>query len=178
MFLDTFNNKYYDRGASLFKEILWLIISGVIFSSWLPGSQWRVGILRLFGAQVGCKVIIKPYVKIKFPWKLALGDHCWIGEDVWIDNLAFVTIRDHVCISQGAYLCTGSHDWSKRSFDLVVKPIIVNNHAWICSYSKISPGVVVGEGAILSFCSVALKSLEPWTIYHGMPAVSFKARSH
>ena len=88
-------------------------------------------LLRAFGAQIGRGVVIKPDVRIKFPWRLVVGKHTWIGQEAWIDNIAEVTIGSHVCISQGVYLCTGSHDHRKRAFDLIHKPIRVGDGAWL-----------------------------------------------
>jgi len=104
------------------------------------------------------------------------GAHSWIGEDVWIDNLAEVTIGSQCCISQGAYLCTGSHDWTRQTFDLITRPIHVADQAWIAARSIIGPGVSVGEGSVLSLGSVATKNLAPWTIYAGTPAAIVKTR--
>ena len=176
MRLDTFDNSGFDRGASRGKELLWLLCCWLLLSSGLPGSGWRATLLRMFGARIGRGVIFKPGVRVKFPWRLIVGDHCWIGEEVWIDNLAEVSLGSHVCVSQGAYFCTGSHDWSKQSFDLIVKPINVGPHAWIAAKSIVAPGGCVGEGAVLGLGSVATHDLEPWTIYGGNPAVRVKLR--
>lgn len=176
MKLDEFKNTSFDRGASKIKETLWVICSGLFFSTWLPGSKWRVVLLRLFGAKMGVGICIKPRVRIKFPWKLSIGNYCWIGEDVWIDNLASTSLGEHVCISQGVSLCTGSHDWSKSAFDLFIKSIVIGSHVWISAYCRVAPGVVIEEGAVLGFASVATHSLEPWTIYYGVPASPIKKR--
>lgn len=176
MKLDLFKAPGFDRGAPRWREATWVMISGLLFSTWLPGSAWRVFLLRLFGGKVGRGVIIKPYVKVKFPWRLSVGDHCWIGEHVWIDNLAKVIIGDHVCISQGAYLCTGSHDWSAERFDLIVRPISVGSKAWIGARSAVSPGSQIGEGAVLTLGSIASRTLEPWMIHSGSPARPMKPR--
>jgi len=176
MRLDLFANDDFDRGASHFKELAWLAIQGVLFASWLPGSGWRVALLRLFGARLGIGIVIKPGVYVKFPWRLSIGNHCWIGERVWIDNIADVTLGDHVCISQGVYFCTGSHDWNSEEFDLIVKPIIVGSHAWVGAMSRIAPGVMIGEGAVLGLGSTATRSLPDWTIHYGTPALFVKSR--
>ena len=80
-------------------------------------------LLRLFGANVGRGVVLKPRVTIKYPWKLAVGEHSWIGENVWIDNLGQVTIGNHCCLSQGALLLCGNHNYKKATFDLMVGDI-------------------------------------------------------
>lgn len=176
MRLDTFENSDFNRGAGKWKELLWLFFSALVFSTWLPGSGWRVSLLRLFGASIGTGVVIKPRVVVKFPWKLSIGDYSWVGEDTWIDNLAPVAIGAHACISQGVYLCTGSHDWSLSSFDLITRPIEVSDQAWLGAFSRVAPGVKVGQGAVLALGSVATKPLQPWVIYSGHPAVATKPR--
>lgn len=145
-------------------------------SSWVPGSAHRRLLLKAFGAKIGTGVIIKPKVRIKFPWRLEIGDHSWIGEDAWIDNLALVKIGSNACISQGAYLCTGSHDWSSPTFDLIVKPITIADGAWVAAKSTVGPGVTVGEGAVLGLGSTTSKDLDPWSIYSGAPAEFLKKR--
>ena len=133
--------------------------------------------MRLFGARIGNGVDIKPRVRIKFPWKLTVGDDSWIGEGVWIDNLADVKIGSHCCISQAAYLCTGSHDWSKPGFDLITASIDIKDGSWICARSIVGPGVATGEGSVLALGSVATRDLAPWSVYSGVPAVRIKTRS-
>lgn len=171
MQLDSYSSDTFDRGASRVREAAWIILAGSLFTTWLPGSTWRIWLLRAFGAQLGDGVIIKPKVQIKFRWKLTIGDHCWIGEKAWIDNLAEVVIGNHVCISHGAYLCTGSHNWKATGFDLITKPIRIADHTWVAAWARVSPGVTVSEGAVLAFASVATSSLAAWTIYQGVPAI-------
>jgi len=174
--LNEFDNRSWNRGRPLFVELAWLVLSALSVSSWIPGSGHRKWLLRVFGAKIGNGVVIKPRVRVKFPWRLEIGDHAWIGEDAWIDNLADVTIGSDACISQGVYLCTGSHDWSSSRFDLITKPIVIGNSAWVSAKATVGPGVTVGEGAVLSLGGVATKDLEPWGIYAGNPATKLKTR--
>jgi putative colanic acid biosynthesis acetyltransferase WcaF len=167
----------FTRGRSIFVEAAWLLVDALFIRSYLPGSKLRISILRLFGATIGNGVRIKPRVRIKFPWRLSVGAHVWIGEDVWIDNLASVAIGTQSCVSQGAYICTGSHDWESPFMDLVAKPVTIGVGAWVCARAVVGPGVRVGDGAILTLGSVAYKDLEDWTIYSGIPAVPIKKRT-
>jgi putative colanic acid biosynthesis acetyltransferase WcaF len=166
----------FDRGRSIFVELLWMVVQALLVSSWLPGTPHRRLILRTFGAKLGHGVVIKPGLRVKFPWRLRIGDHSWIGESVWIDNLADVEIGSNCCISQGVYLCTGSHDWKSREFGLIVKPIAIADMAWIAAKAIVGPGVVVGTGAVLSLGGAAFHDLEPWTIHQGVPAVAIRKR--
>jgi putative colanic acid biosynthesis acetyltransferase WcaF len=174
--LDRFDAREFDRGRSRIVEALWLICRGLFVSSGLPGSLLRVLILRAFGARIAPGVVIKPHVRVKFPWRLSIGAHSWIGEDVWIDNLAQVSIGAQCCISQGAYLCTGSHNWSAEAFDLITKPIIIEDGAWICAKTTVGPGVRVHEGAVLALGSVATRDLDAWICHSTVQNQPMKCR--
>ncbi|MEM6380798.1 MAG: WcaF family extracellular polysaccharide biosynthesis acetyltransferase [Bacteroidota bacterium] len=170
--LQSFQNKNFNRGASKLKELLWMLCSALFFQHSLALlNGFKITLLRTFGASVGKGVLIKPRVQIKFPWKLKIGNHVWIGEGVWIDNLAEVTIEDNVCISQGAYLLTGNHNYKKTSFDLITSPILLKESAWIGAKTTVCPGVTVHTGAILTVGSIATKDLEANGIYKGNPAL-------
>ena len=167
----------YSPGVSFWKQLLWYYIGfPLIKSGLIPFSGLKVWILRQLGASVGEGVRIKPGVRIKFPWKLTIGDHSWIGENAWLDNVGTITIGDNVCISQGAYLCTGNHDWRLPTFDLRVGEIHIQSGSWLGAKAVVGPGVTVGAGAILTLGSVATRSLNPMTIYSGNPAQAIKTR--
>lgn len=170
--LSRFNNDWYTHGgASSIKRVLWHIVNSLFFINPLnPSSGLKVLLLRLFGAKVGKGVVIKPNVNVKHPWLLEVGDHVWIGENVWIDNLALTTIGNHVSISQGAMLLTGSHDYKRPTFDLIVKGINLEDGVWIGAKSVVCPGVTCFSHSILTVGSVATKDLEAYSIYQGVPA--------
>jgi putative colanic acid biosynthesis acetyltransferase WcaF len=174
--LDIYDNGSFDRGRPKWVEALWLFADWLLIRSALPGSTHRRIILRMFGARIGKGAAIKPGVRVKFPWRLMVGDFSWIGEDVWIDNLTDVTIGSHCCVSQTAYLCTGSHDWASPDFKLIVRPIHIGNHAWVAARGVVGPGVTLGEGSVLTIGSVATSNLQPWSIHSGVPAKIIKAR--
>ncbi|WP_263971691.1 putative colanic acid biosynthesis acetyltransferase [Leptolyngbya ohadii] len=177
MQLDRYTVGSYTIGAPYWKQLLWYFVgSPLVQSYWLPMSALKVWILRRFGAQIGQGVRIKPGVRVKFPWRLTIGDSVWLGEDAWIDNLATVTIENHVCLSQGVYLCTGNHDWSHPHFELKIAPIHIEEGSWIAAKAVIGPGVTIGKGAVLVLGGVTGRALEPMTIYAGNPAQPIKAR--
>lgn len=162
---------------NFFIRIIWIFLSRIFFESHLPYPiKLKIIILKLFGAEVGEHIIIKPSVKIKYPWNLKVGHYSWIGEEVWIDNLAYITIEDNCCISQGAMLLTGNHDYSSSTFDLIIDQITLKSGSWVGAKSVVCPGVVLGENAVLSVGSVATKNLEKNNIYQGNPAVKKKLR--
>jgi putative colanic acid biosynthesis acetyltransferase WcaF len=166
----------YSSG-NFFSRLSWYFVNGVLFKSNLfPLNTLKVFLLRLFGASVGKGVVVKPCVNIKYPWNLQIGNYVWLGENVWIDNLDKVTILDHSCISQGATLLCGNHDYFSVSFDLITKPIILEQGSWIGVNSTVCPGVNIGSHAVLSAGSVATKDLKPYAIYQGNPACKVRKR--
>lgn len=178
MRLDRYTTASYTPGAGLPKQLLWYFIGAPLFSSYLiPFSGFKVALLRWFGASVGQGVRIKPRVRVKFPWRLTLGDYVWIGEGAWLDNIAPIAIADHVCLSQDVYLCTGNHDWSHPDFKLRPATIQIESGSWIAARAVVGPGVTVGKGAVLGLGSVTGRSLEPMTIYAGNPAVPLRPRN-
>lgn len=163
--------------ASKFTQLLWYITNIVFFKNSLNiSSGLKRILLKLFGAKVGNGVVIKPSVNIKFPWKLSIGDHSWIGEHVWIDNLAKVSIGNNVCISQGAYLLTGNHNYKKTSFDLITAEIILEDGVWVGAKAIVCPGITCKTHAILTVASVASKDLDAYAIYRGNPAIKINDR--
>lgn len=149
--LADYDSGDFKPGRGIVVRFLWYVTSLLIFESgWFPLSRVKRGILRLFGAQIGCGVVIKPNVRIKFPWKLTIGEHSWVGQEVWIDNLDHVTIGDNCCISQGVYICTGSHDHRSATFDLLTGPIIVKSNAWVTAKCVLLAGAIVEEAETLT----------------------------
>lgn len=175
--LSTYDYKAFDRGCGGAKRILWhLLGKPLLRCSLLPFSGYRVHLLRLFGAKIGEKVTIKPGVRVTAPWRLTIQDHCWIGEDAWIDNLGQITIENDVCLSQGVYLVTGNHDWTDPAFGIVVKPIVIRQGAWIGARATVTPGRTVGVCAIASAGSVVTKDVGDYQICSGNPAEVQKIR--
>lgn len=175
--LSKYNNNNYKPG-NIFLRFFWYFINVIFFkSSFFPFNFLKIFLLQLFGCSIGKGVVIKPNVNIKYPWKLSLGNYVWIGERVWIDNLDNVMIGNHVCISQGAMLICGSHNYKQKSFDLLTKEITINDGVWIGAKSIILPGVVAESHAILSAGSVISKNLESFTVYKGNPAEKVGSRT-
>ena len=174
--LSKYNNDKYVPGSKL-KILLWYFTNAIFFlNPFIPFSKLKISLLRLFGAKIGKGVFIKPRVNIKYPWKLEIGNYCWIGENVWIDNLEIISIGDNVCISQGAMLLCGNHNYKKNTFNLIAKPITLEEGAWVGAKSVVCPGVTLKTHSILSVGSVANTDLEAYTIYKGNPALKIKER--
>jgi putative colanic acid biosynthesis acetyltransferase WcaF len=168
----------YENGRGLWFRALWYFIGQPLLSSaLLPISSPKRWLLRRFGADIGQGVSIRPGTRIKNPWLLTIGDHSMIGEDAWIDNLVPVNIGSHVCISQGAYLCTGNHDWSSPSFRYRLGPIRIGDGAWIGARAIVGPGVSVGTCAVLGLGSVATRPIPAFEVHAGNPAIFQKARA-
>lgn len=175
--LKSYNNDWYYPNAGKLKILIWLFVSSLFFTNSLSlVNAIKIYILKLFGAKIGHGVTIKPSVTIKYPWLLELGDYVWIGENAWIDNLAKVKIGNNCCLSQGAMVLTGNHNYKLQSFDLIVKEITLQEGVWIGAKATVCPGVTCQSHSVLTVASVATTDLEAYGIYQGNPAVKIKVR--
>jgi putative colanic acid biosynthesis acetyltransferase WcaF len=178
--LGKFNNSEYWKSyntASKFKILLWFFVNSIFINSYLPFPiVLKVFLLKIFGAKLGNGIVLKPKVNIKYPWFLEIGHNVWIGEEVWIDNLDFVNIGDNACISQGALLLTGNHDYTKETFDMRIGKIIIENGVWIGARAIVCQNVTCKSHSILTVGSVTSSNLEPYGIYKGNPAILQKTR--
>ncbi len=171
--LSTYRVTDYTPGRNFWVQMAWYYVSALLFQThWFPCSRLKVLLLRLFGADVGKGVVIKPSVRIKFPWRLSIGNHTWIGEDVWIDNLAQVSLGSSVCLSQGSYLCTGSHNHRKPSFDLITRPISIQDGVWICARAVVLCGVTVQTGAVVCAGTIVARDIAAGTVYNPSKALT------
>lgn len=175
--LKSFDASNFNKGAGLLKIAVWYFINALIVkASWNPFMWLKIVLLRAFGAKIGKRICIKNNVIIKSPWNLEIGDDCWIGEEVWIDNLDKVKICDNVCISQGALLLTGNHDYKSTSFSYKNAPIIIEDGAWIGAKSIVCPGITMKSHAVLTVGSIATRDLDAYGIYQGNPAKKIRER--
>lgn len=175
--LSTYNNSPYHPGGTAVKRFLWFYVNAFFFKSGLfPIYGLKRFLLKLFGGKISKAVTIKPYVNIKYPWLLQIGENTWIGENVWIDNVANVSIGKNVCLSQGAVLLTGSHNYKKSTFDLITGTIILEDGVWIGAAAIVNQGITAGSHAVLTTGSVATKNLETYSVYQGNPAMKIRTR--
>lgn len=176
--LCSFTTGSFDKGANVFKLALWFFVNAfIVKASWNPFMCIKIWLLRVFGAQIGSGLIIKNNVNIKFPWKLSVGDNVWLGENCWLDNLDYITIENDVCISQGALLITGNHDYSVSNFPYRNAPIVVKNGAWIGAKAIVAPGITISSHSILTLGTVMTKDTEPYGIYQGNPGIKINERN-
>jgi putative colanic acid biosynthesis acetyltransferase WcaF len=175
--LETYSTSGYNPGNKV-KIMVWYLINMLFFKSSFPYPLFfKRFLLRLFQCKAGKHVRIKPCVSIKYPWLLSMGDYSGLGEGVWVDNLARVIIADHVYVSQGAYLLTGNHDYTKTSFDLIVKNITIETGVWVGAKAIICPGVTLGSHSVITAGSVVTKDTKPYTVYQGNPAQAVRERT-
>ena len=176
--LDLFDaRRGFNRGRSAAVFASWYLLKCVFFLSPLPWpSAWRSILLRWFGAKVGRRVYWKPRVNVHFPWKLTVGDYCWVGEEVCIYNFEPVTIGSHCCLSQRALLCAGNHDYRRPDMAYRNAPITLANGVWIGAQSFVGPGISIGTDAVVAAASVVTRDLPVGMVCQGNPCVPIRRR--
>ena len=175
--LSSFTHQLHLTFGAKVKYACWLFISNWFFLTNIPyPNRLKVFILRLFGANIGKDCVIKPWVKIKLPWKLTIGDFVWLGESVWLDNISDITIGNHVCISQNALLLTGNHDYNSKSFDLRTNSIQIENGVWVCANATVTGGVILKSHSVVGVGVTISKDTTAYNIYINQQTIAVKKR--
>ncbi|HDH7847170.1 putative colanic acid biosynthesis acetyltransferase [Raoultella ornithinolytica] len=163
------------RGRSGLVVQLWWIVDSLLFR---PSPQifykWRVFLLRLFGAKIGKNVIIRPTVKVTYPWKVQIGDYSWVGDDVVLYSLGNIFIGNNSIISQKSYICAGSHEYMKESFDITQEDISIGNSSWLATDVFVAPGVVIGDNTVIGARSSVFSDIPSNSICIGSPATKVR----
>ncbi|PWJ40933.1 putative colanic acid biosynthesis acetyltransferase [Sediminitomix flava] len=165
------------RGRNAIWVQIWWVVQSMLFGTSLQFMYgWRRFLLRLFGAEIGKNVIIRPSVKVTYPWKLSVGDNSWIGDDVVLYTLGTIKIGKNSVVSQRSYLCTGSHDYSQITFPIFEKSIKIEDEVWIATDVYIGPGVEICSGSVVGARSSVFKNIEKKGVYVGSPVRYVKTR--
>jgi putative colanic acid biosynthesis acetyltransferase WcaF len=175
--LEAFRLPAHFRGKPAWFVQLWWIVDAALFRMSPQALYgWRRFLLRLFGCTVGKGVLIRPTVRITYPWKVSIGDFSWIGDNVTLYSLGKIQIGSNAVISQSSYLCTGSHDLESPVFEIYERPIAVEDEAWVATDVFVGPGVRVGRGAVVGARSTVLHDLPPMMVCVGNPAKPIRPR--
>lgn len=175
--LKTFKDPPNIRGRSAVIVQLWRLVQGSFFA-WSPQFfyGWRRFLLRLFGAKIGQKVLIRPSARITYPWKLTIGDYSWIGDNVELYTWGDISIGANTVISQRSYICAAGHDFTTPSFDTFQKPINIGNQVWIATDVFIAPGITIGDAVVIGTRSTVINNLPEAMICYGNPAKPIRPR--
>ena len=161
------------------KRLLWSIVQATAYrGSFHTWSSWRAMLLRCFGARIGRRCMIRRTTRVYYPWKFAMGDLSSLGDGAQVYNLGPVTIGSRVTISQEAYLCAGTHDYTKAAMPLLTPPIAIEDDVWICARAFIGPGLTIRRGSVVAAAAVVVKDVPEWTIVGGNPAKVIRTRDY
>ncbi|GAB4543374.1 MAG: colanic acid biosynthesis acetyltransferase WcaF [Pleurocapsa sp.] len=175
--LRQYDQSNFDRGRPNWVIILWWLVQAIAFPLSLHNfNSFRVWLLRLFGAKIGKGVIIRPTSRFTYPWKIAIGDYSWIGDDVVLYSVDRIEVGCHCVISQKSYLCTGSHDISDRAFGLKTAPIKIGNGVWIASDCFVAAGVKIGANSVIGARSSVFRDIPSQQVAWGTPCIAHYQR--
>jgi putative colanic acid biosynthesis acetyltransferase WcaF len=175
--LDRFRLPKGFRGRSAVVVQLWWLVQSTLFAmspQFMFG--WRRCLLKVFGAKVGEKVLIRPSVRITYPWKVKIGDRAWIGDHAELYSLGEIEIGNDVVISQRSYLCAATHDYTKPTFDMIAKKITIGEQSWIAADVFVAAGVTVGRGSLIGARSTVFSDMPAGMVCTGSPAKAIRKR--
>ncbi len=174
--LSIYKNQFgfKNKLTRLLWNIVWLFLAKPFPRS--LGNQWKLFLLRTFGAKIHSTAVVYSTVHIYMPWNLEMAEYSCLSPEVDCYNVAKITIGAHSTVSQKTYLCTASHDITKSNHPLIYSPIIIQDQAWIGASVFIGMGVNIGQGAVIGATSSVYKNVEPWTVVGGNPARFIKKR--
>lgn len=171
--LRLYDSSRCDRGKPSWYVILWWLVQAIAFPLSLHNfNGFRCWLLRLFGATIGKGVVIRPTARFTYPWNVTIGDYSWIGDDVVLYSIDRIEIGCHSVVSQKSYLCTGSHDIDKISFDLISAPIQIGNGVWIATDCFVGAGVTIGANSVIGARSSVFRDLAAEQVAWGTPCVA------
>jgi putative colanic acid biosynthesis acetyltransferase WcaF len=175
--LSKYDQSWYLRGRSSLVVLMWWFIQGTVFRYSLHNMyRWRNFLLRLFGAEIGKDVRIRPSAKFTYPWKVSIGDYSWIGDNVQFYSLDKICVGTNCVISQESYLCTGSHDIKDPFFGLITKSIRIKDGAWVASDVFVYPGVTINQMGVAAARSTVTRDIPANEVHVGSPAKYLKKR--
>ena len=165
------------RGRPGWYVQLWWLVQAVFFKT-TPQFMygWRRFLLRAFGAKIGKNVILRPSMHVQFPWKVSIGDHSWIGDEVVLYSLGEIRVGAHTVISQRSYICTGTHDYSDPAFAISAEEISIGDECWLATDVYVAPGVSIGNGTVVGARSSVFKNLPGGVVAMGSPAKIIRQR--
>ncbi|MDX6745245.1 putative colanic acid biosynthesis acetyltransferase [Polaribacter sp. PL03] len=175
--LNTFKLPQNFRGRNAFVVQLWWLVQSILFSN---SPQFMYGfrrfLLRLFGAKIGEDVIIRPTVRITYPWKVSIGDYSWIGDDVVLYSLGEIEIGNNVVVSQKSYICAASHDYLKSNFPIFAQKVTIKDECWLATDVFVAPGITIHRGTVVGSRSSVYKDLPENKVCMGNPAKIIRER--
>jgi putative colanic acid biosynthesis acetyltransferase WcaF len=175
--LGKYDQSEFDRGRANWSIVLWWSVQAIAFPLSLHNfNGFRAWLLRLFGAKIGKDVVIRPTARFTYPWKIAIGDCSWIGDDVVLYSIDRITIGSHSVISQKSYLCTGSHDITNSAFRLITAPITIGNGVWVATDCFVAPGVTIGANSVIGARSSVFRDIPMQQIAWGTPCTPRQPR--
>lgn len=174
MDLSTYSHSFSLKNK--ISRLVWNSIALILFRPFASRlfKKWRVLVLKCFGAKIEWSSHIYASAKIWAPWNLEMGSNSSLGPKVDCYNQGKISIGSNTVISQKAYLCSSSHDYMKRDFPLILKPISIGSGVWIAADAFIGPGVTIKNHAVIAARAVVVKNVEENTVVGGNPAIQIK----
>jgi putative colanic acid biosynthesis acetyltransferase WcaF len=153
-------------------RLIWLNVWFFLFRFTPPFlfNTWRIFLLNLFGAKVAWSAKIYPSVRIFKPWNLEMANNSCLGRNVNCYNYDKIYIGNKTIISQNTFLCTASHNYNSKKFELITNKITIKKNVWVAANCFVGPGVTMNNNSVLLAMSNLIKNTKENYVYAGNPA--------
>ncbi len=122
--------------------------------------------------------VLRPFCYLVETHQIEIGNRVVIRPNSMLmaDNHARILICDDVLIGAGVHIYVNNHRFDRIDIPIAQqgyyesKDVVIEDDVWIGANVVILPGVRVGRHSVIAAGSVVTKSVEPYTVYGGVPA--------
>lgn len=163
-------NRFFSFFLDIELYLLWLV-------GYFPSHLVRNFFYRLAGVKLGRRATLHMGARFYYPRNIRIGEGTIIGDHIFLDGRAKITIGRHTDIASQVLIYNSEHDLSDPTFKAIEEPVTIGDYCFVGPRSIIMPGVDIGRGAIVAGGAVVTKDVPEGAIVGGVPAKIIGERS-
>lgn len=145
----------------------------LMFLRWvgyIPFHFIRHTIYRLAGVSIGKGATIHMWANFYNPKNIVVGEDSKLGDHIFLDGRAPLTIGKHVDIASSVMIYNSEHDLESKEFKAREEAVEIGDYVFVGPRAIILPGVKIGKGAVVAAGAVVTKDVPDFAIVGGVPA--------